>query len=76
MPRKQKDTKRYPVLNYRKRMIKKGKDILWKVTEYPTRTVIGLFFFEEDAKQLCDFQNKHQVWRFNGGIMKFLTLTD
>jgi hypothetical protein len=54
-------------------MIKKGKEILWRVTEYPTKQVISEYFFEEDAKELCDFQNKNQVWRYNGGIPKFLT---
>ena len=66
----------YPKLNYRKRMIKRNKEILWKVTEYPTKTVVGEFFFEEDANKLCDFQNKHQVWKYNGGVMKFLCVTD
>ena len=68
-PRNDKD---YPELSYRKRMIKRGKEILWRVTEYPTKNKIMEYFFEEDAKKLCDFQNKHQVWRFNGGIPKFL----
>lgn len=69
-PRNDKD---YPELKYRKRMIKREKEILWRVTEYPTKQVISEYFFEEDAKKLCDFQNKNQVWRFNGGIPKFLT---
>ena len=68
-PRNDKD---YPELSYRKRMIKRDTEILWRVTEYPTKNVISEYFFEEDAKKLCDFQNKHQVWRFNGGIPKFL----
>ena len=68
-PRNDKD---YPELKYRKRMVKKGKEIYWRVTEYPTKTIISEYFFEEDAKKLCEFQNKHQVWRYNGGIPKFL----
>jgi len=65
----------YPPLEYRKRMIKNGKEILWRVTEYPTKKIISEYFFEEDAKRLCEFQNKHQVWRFNGGIPTFLRKT-
>jgi hypothetical protein len=53
-------------------MVKRSKEILWRVTEYPTKSIIAEYFFEEDAKKLCDFQNKHQVWRMNGGIPKFL----
>jgi len=68
-PRRDND---YPELKYRKRMIKRSKEILWRVTEYPTKSIIAEYFFEEDAKKLCDFQNKHQVWRMNGGIPKFL----
>jgi hypothetical protein len=69
-PRNDKD---YPELKYRKRMIKRDTEILWRVTEYPNKNVIAEYFFEEDAKKLCDFQNKNQVWRFNGGIPKFLS---
>ena len=29
--------------------------------------------FEEDAKKITDFQNKHKQWVHNGGVVKFLT---
>ena len=59
-------------LTYRKRMIKVGEDIRWQVIEYPRKIVVSTFFFEEDATELVKFQNKHKVWRENGGIPLFL----
>ena len=59
-------------LNYTVEMAKEGKKILWQVLEEPTNNVVGKYFFEEDANELADFQNKHNVWQENGGIPKFL----
>ncbi len=59
-------------LKYSKRMTKKGNKILWKVIEKPSNSIVGEYFFEEDAKQIVDFQNKNQVWAINGGIPDFL----
>ncbi len=59
-------------LKYSKRMTKKGNKILWKVIEKPSNSVVGEYFFEEDAKKIVDFQNKNQVWAINGGIPDFL----
>jgi len=59
-------------LTYSVEMVKEGKKILWHVIEQPTGFVVGKYFFEEDANQLADFQNKHKVWQVNGGIPKFL----
>jgi expansin (peptidoglycan-binding protein) len=59
-------------LTYRKRMIKSGSDIKWQVVEYPRKVVVSTFFFEEDATELVKFQNKHKVWKENGGIPMFL----
>ena len=59
-------------LTYSVEMAKEGKKILWHVIEQPTGFVVGKYFFEEDANQLADFQNKHKVWQVNGGIPKFL----
>ena len=61
-----------PELSYTKKMIKKGKDIIWQVIEKPTKSIVGEYFFEEDAYKLVKFQNKHKVWEPNGGIPKFL----
>jgi hypothetical protein len=64
-----------PELSYTKKMIKKGKDIIWQVIEKPTNKVISEYFFEEDAFKLVKFQNKNKVWEPNGGIPKFLCKT-
>ena len=61
-------------LKYTKKMLKKGKKIIWQVKERPTNNIIGEYFFEEDAKKIVDFQNKNQVWAINGGIPDFLTI--
>ena len=59
-------------LFYSKKMVKRGKEIIWQVIEKPTKNVISEYFFEEDAHALIKFQNKHKVWHVNGGIPKFL----
>ena len=61
-----------PNLSYVKKMKKHKKDIIWEVIEKPTNSVIGQYFFEEDAFKLVNFQNKNKVWEPNGGIPKFL----
>ena len=53
-------------------MVKKGKSIVWHVIEYPTKSIVSEFFFEEDAQKLVQFQNKHKVWQENGGVPSFL----
>ena len=63
-------------LKYTKKMLKKGKRIIWQIIEKPTNVIVGEYFFEEDAQHLCDFQNKHQVWLVNGGIPSFLHNTN
>ena len=59
-------------LSYRKKMVKKGKNIVWHVVEYPTKSIVCEMFFEEDAQKLVQFQNKHKVWQENGGVPSFL----
>jgi hypothetical protein len=59
-------------LSYTKKMIKRGKDIIWQVIEKPSKSVVYECFFEEDAHKLVKFQNKYKVWQNNGGIPKFL----
>tara|TARA_Y100001973_G_C5207098_1_gene342330 strand:- start:5370 stop:5570 length:201 start_codon:yes stop_codon:yes gene_type:complete len=60
-------------LKYSKKMLRRGKKIVWQIVEKPTNTIVGEFFFEEDAKKIVDFQNKNQVWAINGGIPDFLS---
>ena len=59
-------------LSYTVEMIKEGRKILWQVIEQPTNNVVGKYFFEDDAQELADFQNKNKVWQVNGGIPRFL----
>jgi len=62
-------------LHYQKKMTKKKGDIVWQVLEYPKKVVVAEYFFEEDAHRLVKFQNKHKVWKLEGGIPKFLYKT-
>ena len=64
--------KDYDKLSYSKKMVKKGRKILWQVKERPTNNIVGTYFFEEDAHKLVKFQNKHKVWQINGGVPRFL----
>ena len=61
-------------LRYSKRLRKRGGKMFWQVIERPTNVLIGEYFFEEDAKQIVDFQNKNQVWGINGGVPDFLSI--
>jgi hypothetical protein len=62
----------YETLSYNVKMKKRGRKILWTVIEQPTNKTVAEYFFEEDAQKMVDFQNKHRVWQFNGGIPSFL----
>jgi hypothetical protein len=70
--RRPKADKDYDRLHYSKKMVKKGRKIIWQVKEKPTNNIIGTYFFEEDADKLVKFQNKNRVWEMNGGIPRFL----
>jgi hypothetical protein len=39
-----------PPLSYIKKMVKRGKEIIWQVIEEPTKNVVAEYFFEEDAQ--------------------------
>ena len=52
----------YVRLSYSKKMVKRGRKILWQVKEKPTNNIVGTYFFEEDADKLVKFQNKNRVW--------------
>ena len=59
-------------LSYTKKMIKRGRKIVWHCVEHPSGRIIKECFFEEDASDFVKFQNKHKVWLVNGGIPDFL----
>ena len=50
----------------------KGK-MRWLVIERPTGSILRSAHFEDEAKEIAAFQNKHKQWIHNGGVVKFLT---
>tara|TARA_R100001510_G_C7564994_1_gene143635 strand:+ start:518 stop:760 length:243 start_codon:yes stop_codon:yes gene_type:complete len=76
---KKKTAKRKPratraKLSYELKLSKIKRKVRWRVIERPTGSIITESEFEDDAKKICDFHNKHKQWEPNGGIVKFLTL--
>ena len=61
-------------LSYELKLSKRNRKVRWLVIERPTGSIITESEFEDDAKKICDSQNKHKQWETNGGIVKFLTL--
>ena len=60
-------------LSYEEKLSKRNRKVRWRVLERPTGSIIFESEFEDKAKDICDFQNKHKVWEPNGGIVKYLT---
>ena len=56
--------KKSPSIYYKTEMIKKGKNILWRAVEMPSKLVLKESFFEEDIKPIVKFQNKNSIWEF------------
>ena len=42
--------------------------------ERPTGSIISVAHFEDEAKKITDFQNKHKQWVPQGGVVKHLTM--
>ena len=57
---------RSPSIYYKTEMVKKGKSILWRAVEMPSKLVLKESFFEEDVKSIVKFQNKHKPWGIFG----------
>ena len=70
MPKKKKVSK----ISYETKMSKRKGKVRWLVIERPTGSIIAEEVFEDEAKKVCDFQNKHKVWETSGGVVKHLTL--
>tara|TARA_B100000287_G_scaffold102136_1_gene94406 strand:- start:4457 stop:4732 length:276 start_codon:yes stop_codon:yes gene_type:complete len=51
----------------------KGK-MRWLVIEKPTGSILCASAFQDEAKRVADFQNKHKQWVPQGGVVKHLTL--
>ena len=60
-------------LFYETKLSKHEGKMRWLVIERPTGSIIQSSHFEEDAKKLAAFQNKHKQWIHSNGIVKFLT---
>ena len=60
-------------LFYEVKLSKHYKKMRWLCIERPTGSILVSSSFEEDAKKITDFQNKHKQWVHNGGVVKFLT---
>ena len=61
-------------LSYELKLSKRNRKVRWLVIERPTGSIITESEFEDEAKKVCDHQNKYKQWETNGGIVKFLTL--
>ena len=69
MPKKKKTSK----INYETVMSKRKGKVRWLVVERPTGSIIAEEVFEDKAKQVAAFQNKHKQWEAQGGVVQHLT---
>ena len=60
-------------LFYETKLSKHKDKMRWLVIERPTGSIIQSSHFEDDAKKLAAFHNKHKQWIHSGGVVKFLT---
>ena len=59
---------------YEKKLSKHKGQMRWLVIEKPTGSILCATAFEDEAKKVADFQNKHKQWVPQGGVIKHLTL--
>ena len=71
---KRKPRAKHTKLSYELKLSKRNRKVRWLVIERPTGSIITESEFEDDAKKVCDHQNKYKQWEPNGGIVKYLTL--
>ena len=69
MPKKKKTSK----INYETVMSKRKGKVRWLVVEKPTDSIIAEEVFEDQAKKIASFQNKHKQWEAQGGVVRHLT---
>ena len=69
MPKKKKTSK----INYETVMSKRKGKVRWLVVEKPTGSIIAEEVFEDQAKKIAAFQNKHKQWEAQGGVVRHLT---
>ena len=63
---KKQGRKRSPSIYYKTEMVKKGKNILRRAVEMPSKLVLKESFFEEDIKPVVKFQNKYKTFGIFG----------
>ena len=68
MPKKKKTSK----INYETVMSKRKGKVRWLVVEKPTGSIIAEEVFEDQAKKIASFQNKHKQWEAQGGVGRHL----
>ena len=71
---KRKPRAKHTKLSYELKLSKRNRKVRWLVIERPTGSIITESEFEDEAKKVCDHQNKYKQWEPNGGIVKLLTL--
>ena len=71
---KRKPRAKHTKLSYELKLSKRNRKVRWLVIERPTGSIITESEFEDEAKKVCDHQNKYKQWETNGRIVKFLTL--
>ena len=71
---KRKPRAKHTKLSYELKLSKRNRKVRWLVIERPTGSIITESEFEDEAKKVCDHQNKYKQWELNGGIVKYLTL--
>ena len=71
---KRKPRAKHTKLSYELKLSKRNRKVRWLVIERPTGSIITESEFEDEAKKVCDHQNKYKQWESNGGIVKYLTL--
>ena len=70
---KRKPRAKHTKLSYELKLSKRNRKVRWLVIERPTGSIITESEFEDDAKKICDFQNKHKQWEAQGGVVQHLT---
>ena len=58
---------------YETKLSKHEGKMRWLVIERPTGSILRSAHFEDEAKELAAFHNKHKQWIHSGGVVKFLT---
>jgi len=61
-------------ISYEVKLVKRKDKVRWLCIERPTGSIITESEFEDEARAVCDHQNKHKQWENQGGVVKFLTL--